>query len=440
MRTILILLLLLAPLSLFATDFGITNENTVTIRTDPANFFFEKEKASLWFKFDLSDYVFINVGGYYEFQLQKPWNFYSVDTVEFRADFPVIGEHSFLFGFSVGRFLVSEFSGLVFAHSLDGGRLLYRNALFNLQIAGGFTGFLFKGESSLDMSIADNIYSTSPFLLVPPRLVGVIGLTFPELFLYQTLDIAAVGQLDRHADSTVLPIGSALAPDYSNGGKIDSLYTGIRLSGPIFTNFYWEGFFYFEFGRTLSYFNSAYSYSPIYAFLGGLKIDWYFPEALRSKLELQAFIASGDGDYQNYLEGNTDAYSLQFTPMTRPTTGLVYTMQITNAIIVQLEYSLKPFMGTTHSVWDNFQLSLMATGFFRAARSPVSDSVGLNASSLQYYLGSEIDLTATFKPMPDLGLQLSTGLFLPNNYTSASAFLATRNIEYLARIMVTINL
>ncbi len=313
----------------------------------------------------------------------------------------------------------------------------------NAELAGGFTGLIFKGESSLAMSIADQNYAPESIALVPPRLIGVLNLNFPEAFAYQTLDFTVVGQYDLHDESTVLQPGLALPPDYSNGGKFNSIYAGLGLNGPLFPNFYWDLFFIFEYGTTLSYSYTdlRYDYAPLYAFLTGFKLNWYFPDFWKSKLSLDVIVASGDGDYDTYLEGNTDAYSLQFVPISRPTIGLIFAQQLTNLIVARLEYSFKPFASDKIDLGDKLQMALSLLTYFRAAQSDVSDSRGLNSGSTEYYLGSELDLITGFKPLSDLGLELALGLFLPNNYTDTSAFSPTgRSIEFLARFMLVLEI
>lgn len=441
---VIIALLFAAPLSLFAFDMGLTIDNDMSVSTDPNSVFFEQAKASLWMTFDISENIFFDISGFYRINVQDPYHGFALDQFEFSADFPVIGKNAFLFGLTLGRFAAEDFTGYVLAHPLDGARLSYRNAFMNITLSGGYTGLIFKGDSTLSMSIEDANYA--PVIpLVPPRLVGLLSVDFPELFGYQTLYLSVIGQLDMRADADVITPGVPyVAPDSDNGGKIDTLYTGIGISGPVFQNFFWEFFFYFEFGQTLSAWDfgtTTYRYVPIYSYFSGINFDWFFPEFQQSKLTLEVLLASGDGDYDNYTEGDTDGTSFQFIPITRPSVGLVYSLQLTNVIIARLEFSLKPFAGAKKSVWDNLDMALSVITYFRAARSDVSDSAGLNSGSDEYYLGNEIDLVTTFRPLSDLGLELSLGLFLPNNYTAASAFATDgRAIEFLARLRLSIDM
>ena len=442
-KCILIICLALAAPALFSFDFGLTIENTTGVITTENNQFLQKDKASLWTLFDLSDTASINIEGFYSFRLQDPYHAYSLDRLELAMDFPVIGEHSFLFGFALGRLRAADFTGYIVSHPVDGARLVYRNAFMNVELAGGYTGLIFKGESTLSMSIEDQNYAPPYIALVPPRLVGVLNLNFPEALAYQTLDFTVVGNLDLHDESTVIQPGVVMLPDFNNGGKFSSLYAGVGLNGPLFENFYWELFGIFEYGQTLSYLYSdgAYFYEPLLAFIAGFKLDWYFPDFWKSKLSLDVIVSSGDGDYENYLEGNTDSYSLQFVPVTRPTIGLVFAQQLTNLIVARLEYSFKPFTSDKKDLGDKLQMALSILTYFRAAKSDVSDSRGLNSGSDDYYLGNEIDLITGFKPLSDLGLELALGLFLPNNYTATSAFSPTgRGIEFLARFTLVLEI
>ncbi|RPJ09599.1 MAG: hypothetical protein EHM28_01090 [Spirochaetaceae bacterium] len=427
-----------------AFDFGLIIDNTTTLEaTDVNNLFFQKDKGTLWMNFDISDTAFFAIQGNGTFVLQEPYFTYGFDQAELTMDFPVIGQSSFLFGFTAGRFYVSDFTGFVLTHNMDGARLVYKNPWLNSYIAVGFTGFLFKADSTILMSIEDKNYEPSFLPLAPPRLIGLMEFNFPEVFAYQTLDISIVGQLDMHSTDMVKDEGDT-AWDISNGGKIDTLYAGIGLQGQLAENFFYESFFIFETGRTLASQesvtpgNRVYTYVPIYAFMGGFKLSLFFPEFLASELTLTAVGSSGDADYETYLEGNYDDYSIQFSPISRPTIGLVFPQQMTNLIIVELEYSMKPFSGAVGTIWEKYQMLFQAIGYFRSSLSDISNSEGLNSGSEDYYLGTEVDFINNFKPFADLGMSLALGVFLPNNYTEDSAFTPdSKGIDFTVRFQLS---
>ena len=439
MKRIIILLVFITGLLNLASavDFGLLLDNTTSASTDPNNIFYQEDKASLWLTFDFSDKIFLSITGFYRFDITEPYHTYGLDRLEFSADFTIGSQPPFLIGFSLGRFYAQDFSGLILAHPLDGLNLRLRTASMNMDLSFGYTGLIFKGESGLAMSVTDCNYS--PVIpLVPPRLVGMLGFDFPELFAYQTLYLSVAGQLDLHSEDVLIQPGSAI-PDYSRGGRIDTLYTGLGLKGPIFGSFYWSSVFYFEFGRTLSYFDSAYNYVPIYSYLASLAFDWFVTEFQYSHLRLEVILASGDGDYTNFIEGNTDEFSTQFIPLTRQSRGLVYALQLSNVIVASLSYGLKLLASSVPSVLNNLQTELIVLTYFRSALSDVSDSGGLNSGSSQYYLGNEIDLVISFRPFVDLGLELALGLFLPNNYSAEAAFAPDgREIEFLARLRLSL--
>ncbi|MBN1524504.1 MAG: hypothetical protein JW904_08480 [Spirochaetales bacterium] len=451
MKKVLILLLLVLSLPAWAADFGAIIDNTTTIEaTDPNNFWFQKDKVSLWLSLDIGEYSFFNIMGNYTFVLQEPYHTYGLDVFELTMDFPVIGDSSYLFGFTLGRFNASEFTGYVFSHNLDGAQLVFKNAFMNSYLTAGFTGFLFKADSSVQMSIEDRNYTTQYVEFAPPRLVGMLEFNFPELFAYQSLDVSFVGQLDMHSDTTTAQEGDLLIA-VDDGGKIDSVYGSIGIGGPLFPNFYWDVFFTFETGRTVSTVldpdnnpltdDDYYTYVPIYAFMAGLKFNIFFPELLKSELAFSVIGTSGDADYESYIEGNYDDFSLQFTPISRPTIGLVFPQQVSNILIAQLDYSIKPFADMTGTAWENMQMILSAIGYFRTSISDVSNSEGLNNGSQDYYLGTEVDFTTNFRPFSDLGLSLAMGVFFPNNYTDVSAFTPdSKGIEFVARFTFSFEL
>jgi len=435
----LIVLLIIGGGILAATDFGATMDNILDYSSDPDIALSEKNKLILWLELTFSDNLSLFVQGSQTFTYpQQPYFTLDADILELKGEFAFLENNPFLFGFSLGRFYASEFSGHVFSHNLDGLRLSFRNSFMNAFLVGGFTGFLFKYNTLIEMSLADRNYESEILPLAPPRLVGILDVHFPELLLMQSLMLSIVTQFDFHNQESLNEEGDTII-DLNKGGKVDTYYFGIGLEGPILPSLYYNAFFYFQTGRTLSYTGTRYEYTPIYAFLTGGQISWYNLNFLKSKLELQFIYASGDEDYAIYLEGNTDSISSQFLPIIKETIGLVFEQRLINLFLFKLNYSIKPFANSQSIVWQNLQTELMAIGYFRSSLSEISDSRGFNYNSDQLYLGSEVSLWINFRPLSDLGLSLAGVLFFPNNYTDESVFYPEqRSIEFLGRFILSV--
>ncbi len=245
--------------------------------------------------------------------------------------------------------------------------------------SGAFAGLLFNPTSSIIMSKTDSTYSQDDArLLASPRLIEVVDIIVPSL--------------------------------------------------------YHDTFFYLGTGTMLSFINDVYVYAPILSFLAGGGIRLYLKEALDSIIELRAIFSSGDADSTStFREGNTEGNATAFIPISRPNLALVFSPQLGNIFLAELRYSLKPFSWAKARVLGRLQTELKGVVFFRPTSGLISEP-GINPDSDSIYLGTEVDWIINFKPFSDLGLALSLGLFMPDNGTAASAFLADeRKIEFLGR-------
>lgn len=103
-----------------------------------------------------------------------------------------------------------------------------------------------------------------------------------------------------------------------------------------------------------------------------------------------------------------------------------------NIIFSRLSYSIKPLSDLENSVLSNIQMELTDLTYFRSTAGAISES-GINGTSDSLYLGTEIDGTVNFRPYSDLGISISSGVFIPNNGTDGAFVESLRGIEFLAR-------
>jgi len=438
---LLIIMLCIASLA-FAVDWGGTLENSTSIYTVENEYITQGNNLTLWLSADFSDLTYFNVQASIGYTLDYSLNFdliYAANLFAFQGDFPVLGESPFLLNLSLGRFTLTDFTGNVINHPVDGIEFGYSNSFMDARIAGGFTGFLFKKTSTVEMSIADKAdKGNDTVFLAAPRIIGLLDVVFPELFLRQDITLSALVQFDLRSEDDLIAAGETTW-DPGRGGRLDSYYFGLGIAGPITTGLYYDAFFYFQTGNTLSYIDPEYRYTTILAFLAGGGFRWYIKEALGSKLSLGVIFASGDNDCTFILEGNTGSYANMFIPISTQTYGMVFAPQIPNMFIVNLEYSFKPLSGLKNTVWENLQTLIRGTGFFRSSTGNISES-GIDLTSEALYLGTELDIEAIFRPLSDMGLVLSVGAFLPYNIEGEGSFLEdSKAFEVLGRFEFCFN-
>jgi hypothetical protein len=397
-----------ALLSLPAYDFGGTFDNATTLDTAPL--VLQEDKLALWFQTPLGRFLTLAVQGSFTYTYDSLSNsphsvLLDVDSLKIAGDFPLQGTRPSLFTFTVGRFPLADFSRQVLDTTIDGMELRWRGARLNATLAAAFTGLELEPASSVNMTWAD-INSTSAF--APPRVVEMLELHFPELFLRQDLLVAVLAQQDLRSQDQpgIQPEGPA--PEVvGRGGLLSTEYLGLSLRGPLSGSLYYDVFAYLGTGRTLSYIEatSTYSYEWLVSALTGGGLRYFREQWLNSRVELRFLLATGDTDYTvQFTEGNRDGLAATFVPITPAELALVFSPKAGNLALLSLSYSIKPI--------EILQTGLTAAVFVRPTLGLISDSQ-VDKTSDSRYLGSEIDATAKLRPWSDLGMALSLGIFLP---------------------------
>mgnify|MGYP006303492061 CR=1 FL=1 len=114
-----------------------------------------------------------------------------------------------------------------------------------------------------------------------------------------------------------------------------------------------------------------------------------------------------------YEDSRTETPSL-FIPVTAKPLTFVLAPTLGNMMVIGASYSLKPLSFMEGSVFaDNLQAAIKLGVIARHKSGPASVSVP-NTDSDKNYLGSEVDVSLSFRPFSDLGVSLTGGVFLPN--------------------------
>ena len=285
----------------------------------------------------------------------------------------------------------------------------------------GFSGLVQRPVSTIAMSKTDVSKQTDESVVWgSPRLVEMIEVMVPELFLRQDLKVTAIAQQDlRKAEN--------LATD---GGKLSSQYFGAGLSGPLFSPLFYSTYFYLGTG--------SYQQASILSFLAGGRLRLYLTEALFSRIELRGLFSSGDATHPEFYEGSSSEISRMFVAISPPFFGLVFNPKLGNIWLMSLNYSLKPFSRTKSRVMQNFQSSIKSTAFFRSTAGAISEE-GIDPDSSSLYLGTSVDGRIGFRPLSDLGAAVVFGMFIPNGAAAGPFVESSRSIEYLTRLELSIS-
>ncbi|MDX9801726.1 MAG: hypothetical protein RBT69_10365 [Spirochaetia bacterium] len=409
-KTIFLLLAFFTALSFAsAVDFGGNLENYSLITSD-SDSQKQTDKASLWFAVTPSETIYIKGQGSFAYSMDDYDFLADIDYLYITQDFPgAINEQS-AFTYKAGRFFQSEFTGKVFAHRLDGALFTLALPIANFSLGAGYTGLLLKPVSGVNNTAADIIDDGDDDVkLAPKKMIVRLGASFIDIMPAQQLDVSLVTQFDMRSDD-LLEDGDAEGD--GNGGKLNTYYIGAGLSGAFSASFVYDTYLYYQLGKTLTAFDDEYKDKPISAFLGGGSVSYLNREFYSSRATASLLYASGDDDNKSVYEGNTKGSGTQFMPISKSSTGLIFSPTPSNLLKMGLEYSMKPF-AERKDMMKNFQAALSAAMFYKASEGAVSESKA--ALSDEKYLGTEALLTLNFRPVSDFGLTLAGGAFFPND-------------------------
>jgi hypothetical protein len=425
----------------FGIDFGgsLDNNTEFVTKTDETEFT-QEDRLSAWLDLPFSSsFGLFVMGGYtFEYADEETDHYFDLDLLKLEGNFVPTKGGASTFGFTAGRYIASDFTRYVLDHVVDGTQLRFRFPIVNINASFGYTGLLFKHVSDFRISKMDVVEAADEDIwFAPPKIIGAVDATFPDLIGMQSLTLSFVFQEDMRSDEDVLEEGEE---NYfpAEGGKLDTQYIGLGFGGPIFTSFYYNAFFYLGTGRMLAYLEDddsgtgfSYQYAPILSFLIGGGLKFYMRELLYSRIAVNFVYASGDEDSFSFIEGNTDDTSSMFVPISYDSSiALIFAPQLGNIMLFDISYSLRPLSGTDSLILRNLQTMLRGLIFFRPTSGPISEG-GIDPASDAAYLGTEMDFIINFRPFSDLGTALSFGIFLPN---TGEAFLEDqRETEFLGR-------
>lgn len=342
-------------------------------------------------------------------------------------------ESSDSYRLNLGRIQYSDPSGLVFNGSMDGFSLGGDFKDFSLGFTLGYTGLLLKETLGLLVSKADMTrYQDQANWFGSNRIIAAFNGTIPDVF-GQKIDLGFTMQQDLNPASVMAPY---FTHDYDPqlGGPFNSQYSTLASSALILDNLAYGASFTWESGSTFTWTEDPEkpgewlaTPKPIQAFLLTASLEYFMPEFLNGAFSLNLALASGDADASSTLEGNTlDAYTL-FTPLTGTTFGVAYNPGLSNLFALDLG-------GTVQPLGDKSLVSgLRLYNYFRPVQGS-SGAPGVSSDSKGAYIGTEIDISATYNLALDSSVSLSGGLFFPGK-DPAGAFPAIEKRLYYALLL-----
>lgn len=379
-------------------------------------------QAGLWLRADFSEDFGLYGRGSYLYDEDRP---FFADINSLYAEGQVLpGEDTeqYLLRYRAGRFRFSEFTGYVLNQSLDGLRLNFELSKLSLEAAAGYTGLLFIPSSSILVTQSDYDVSVavpeSGYGLASPKAIETFRLTVPGLTLGQDFLFDVVLQQDLQAEEDLR----------SDDDRIHTEHIGFGFRGRLAPSVYQNVFYYFNYGHG-KYTTAA------HLFGGGL--SYYNEDFHYTRVRIRGFYSSGDNDqnffYGGYSGGDTSTHFIALS--SAPVSGLVFSPEIGNLTLCEVSLSMRPLSESRNSALEKFQTSLAALAFFRNTGGAISEG-GIDGTSDESYLGSEVNMALRFRPFSDFGFSLAGGIFLPND----GAFLDTAaDVQSVLRLDFSLN-
>ena len=167
-----------------ALDWGGTLDNSTTVDytfTDPDASLSQKDTLALWLAAGLTPSLTLTIQGSFTYTYEDPKPEYpylpDVDLLNLQGTLSLEKDRISLVRYTIGRFVLTDFSGFVMADGIDGFKVDWSTSISNTSLAVGYSGLHFDQNSNINISWAD---ANNTDLLAPPRLIGQLAVDYPD--------------------------------------------------------------------------------------------------------------------------------------------------------------------------------------------------------------------------------------------------------------------
>jgi hypothetical protein len=409
-----LLLLLAAPSVVsFDWDYGGSLDNTTVLGFSEMYDDTEVDQSfrlGAWFfgleQFDSGSTLEVTATGSYTATEDRPYVF-DVDLLRARGIFPeAIGSRSLLQA-TLGRTGFSDPTGLILNHVADGALVNLTYPRVRLRLGGAYTGLLISPSSSIRISDTDYFEeSTDDEFFGPKRAIGLFE--------------AGVGGL------TLFGLAQQDLRNEDDGDTIDTQYLGINGNVRLGSSGYWDSFLVASSGQS----TVGSADNEFYAFALGTGFRFFIEEWRFSRASIRGLYASPFLPVEDVIGFNIN----EFKPINEPTLGLAFSPRLSNLILTELSYSLRPFAGPgrRHPSLDDLETKIVGRGFFRGYIGDSDYIADFDPESDALFMGTEVELGVAARVFTDLGLGLRTAVFVPAT-GSIGAFSEERKTEWAVR-------
>lgn len=371
-------------------DYGASIDSYTGFDSSDGSYFFGYDKLSAYSSIEFNKSMSLAVDGFYKFSYNQSES--GSDQITNTFDFAtLLMSMTMSYGnIELGRKTVSDYSGDILRETLDG--ITFSKPLSFLSIIGhaGYTGLINKDELSyFETTLDDNNIER---VIEGVDLVKDMDLSTVWASVYSYQDINDLNNLGIYIGSGV---NVTLGTDF---------FLSVR------GNFQ-TGTFLYKDDKTTEYEGSS-----ILAGMGVVDFTWFISsenETVKSLTPYATFtfgISSGDSDinYTDYGKTQPAGSSVSlYSPMVSGGPGVIYDINNQNLTYFKLTGSVSPL--------KNLQTQLGSTVFLRTVKGATSSvASGSGSFSGGNYMGTEISVTANYRPFSDLGVSFSGGGFFPD--------------------------
>lgn len=334
---------------------------------------------------------------------------FDVDLLRATGRFPqAVGPRSLLQA-TAGRTRLVDPTGLIIDHPADGGILRLSYPWGRFRLAGAYSGLLLSPSSTIRISQTDYLEQSSDSeFFGPRRLIGLFDAS------YRGATFFTVAQFDMR--------------DKADGDSIDTQYFGLNVAGRLNDSVFGETLLIVSTGQTVI----GAAEDTLFSVVFGTGLRWFAEERRFAQASFRALVATPFLP----LEEDIGIDISEYKPITEPTLGLVFNPRLSNLILAEATYSVRPFAGPVRSRADSLRLALEARGFFRASKGDSDYLAAMNPDSDALFLGTEVELGVSAVVLSDLQLGLRGGAFKPNSGFRRS-FTEDRTTEWVVRFDLT---
>ncbi len=348
-------------------DYGASIDSATTYGDRPSTTEDEWEqrlKVAAWVAVDFSPQLTLDAQVSYLFT-NEPLHLVDVDFLTLSCTRPLAADK--VLSWSLGRQVWSDPTALILDHRADGLSATLGTPLLRANLKAAYTGLVLKPDANVSMSAADLAdKDDDDVFFAPSRVLAGVEVAFPELFSRQTPLLFFLAQFDLRDESSE---------------RINTQYSGAKISGPVAPGLYYDAALVLESGR-----NEA-TDEALLGLLGSAGARYFGP--LASRFELRMLYGSG-------ADGSLDA----FLPVSAPTLALAWAPPLGNLMAAEASASVKPLTASPTTALRTLQL-FARTLLLLTAVDPE-------------YRGTLLEGGVNARPTSDLGLALKGGLWLPD--------------------------